>query len=117
MAKVKINVNGGPSPSRRNSLAQALFEAEIRVLRYYPTHEGYVALIDDDKQAEKLFSHDTMNKLAKLGFTPILPLDMRAKLTLVFKKLDRQVVNEEHDDITNEIMSSAPTQKWKTSTS
>ncbi|ROT62566.1 hypothetical protein C7M84_019586 [Penaeus vannamei] len=108
MTKVKINVHGGPSPSRRNTLAQALFEAEISLLRYYPTHDGYVALIEDNSQAEKHFSHQVTTKLEKLGFSPVLPLDMRAKLTLVFKKLDRQVVNETSDDITNEIMASAP---------
>lgn len=36
---------------------------------------------------------------------------MRAKLTLVFKTLDREVIYENNDDIANEIMASAPRAK------
>ncbi|ROT69018.1 putative reverse transcriptase - house mosquito [Penaeus vannamei] len=94
MAKIKIKVLGGPSPRKRDLLANALYGAEIRVLRYIAIQDGYLALIDDDIQAEKLFSKDVVLSLEKLGFSPVLPVDMKAKLTLVFKKLDRQVVNE-----------------------
>ncbi|XP_037798876.1 proteoglycan 4-like [Penaeus monodon] len=42
--------------------------------------------------------------LKNLGFTPVLPPDMKAKLTLVFKRLDRHVVNEPESAIADEIM-------------
>ncbi|ROT69020.1 putative reverse transcriptase - house mosquito [Penaeus vannamei] len=85
MAKIKIKVLGGPSPRKRDLLANALYGAEIRVLRYIAIQDGYLALIDDDIQAEKLFSKDVVLSLEKLGFSPVLPVDMKAKLTLVFK--------------------------------
>lgn len=108
MAKIKIKVLGGPSPRKRDLLANALYGAEIRVLRYIAIQDGYLALIDNDIQAEKLFSKDVVLSLEKLGFSPVLPVDMKAKLTLVFKKLDRQVVNESPLDIEDEITAAFP---------
>lgn len=70
------------------ALSEALFDARIRVLWYYKIHVGYLAIIDDNKQTEKLFSAGIVTSLDKLGITPVLPLDMRAKLTLVLKTLD-----------------------------
>lgn len=43
-----------------------------------------------------------------IGLTPVLPLDMKAKLTLVFKQLDRQVVNETEATKADEITAAAP---------
>ena len=108
MAKIKIKVLGGPLPRKRDLLANALYGAEIRVLRYIAIQDGYLALIDNDIQAEKLFSKDVVLSLEKLGFSPVLPVDMKAKLTLVFKKLDRQVVNESPLDIEDEITAAFP---------
>jgi len=108
MIKVKVISQGGPGPNRRDALAKALFEANVRVLRYYQIHEGYLALIDDDDHAQRIFSSTTVDMLKNLGFTPVLPPDMKAKLTLVFKRLDRHVVNEPESAIADEIMAAAP---------
>jgi len=108
MTKIKIKALGGPTHKKRETLANALFCAQIRVLRYFTIHDGYLALIEDDNHAEKLFSKDVVLTLEKLGFSPIIPIDMKAKLTLVFKKLDRQVVSESALEIEEEISSSFP---------
>jgi len=108
MVKVKVTCGGGPSPSRRDTLAKALYDANIRVLRYYNIHDGYLSIVEDNDHAERLFSAEIVASLGKLGFTPVLPLDMKAKLTLVFKKCDRQVVNENESTIADEIMAAAP---------
>lgn len=71
MVKIMIIARGGPSPSRRDALPKALFDARIRVLQYYKVHEEDLAI------------------LINLGFTPALPLDMEVKLTLIFDKLDQ----------------------------
>lgn len=88
MANIKIKVPGGSTPRKREILANALFCAEIRVLQYFAIHEGYLALIENDEHAERLFSTEVLQSLEKHGFTLILPVEMKAKLTLVLKRLD-----------------------------
>ncbi|XP_037786398.1 BUD13 homolog [Penaeus monodon] len=68
----------------------------------------YLALIDDDDHAQIIFSSATVDMLKNLGFTPVLPLDMKAKLTLVFKRFDRYAVNEPESAIADEIMAAPP---------
>jgi len=89
MVKVKITCRGGPSPSRRDTLAKALYDANIRVLRYYDIHDGYLSIVEDNDHAERLFSAEIVASLGKLGFTPVLPLDMKAKLWFSRNATDR----------------------------
>lgn len=75
----------GVQPPRKES-ATVLFKANIRLLRVINTHDGFLTIIQNNKQAKKIFSNDSKEKQNFLGFTLVLPLEMRARLTLMLKK-------------------------------
>lgn len=97
----------GVQPPRKES-ATVLFKANIRLLRVINTHDGFLTIIQNNKQAKKIFSNDSKEKQNFLGFTLVLPLKMRARLTLVLKRLERQVITEDSENIKQEITTASP---------
>lgn len=111
MTKIKITTPGGPTPQKRDLLQQILFDSDIRLLRLINAHDGYYTILQNNEQAERLFTDTVKDRLSSHGFTPLLPLEMRARLTLVLKRLDKQVVSEDADTIKKEISAAVPSCK------
>ena len=95
-AKGKLHLSSDPqlSLSQGNLYQEAQqSEATFRcalVLRYYNIHDGYLSIVEDNDHAERLFSAEIVASLGKLGFTPVLPLDMKAKLTQEMRQTGRK---------------------------
>jgi len=110
--RIKIKAtNGRPSPAKREALLQALFDAEIRTLRVITAHDHYIIICQDETNAEALFTPATTETLRKKGFEPQMPPELKAKLTLVLKQLDRELVKETPENIKEELEKTMPETK------
>jgi len=105
--KIKIT-NGRPSPSKREALLQALFDAEIRTLRIITAHDHFLIICQDERNAEALFTTHCIDQLKEKGFEPLMPPELKAKLTLVLKQLDRELVKETPEAIKEELERNLP---------
>jgi len=106
-----LTTNGRPSSSRREALLQALFDAEIRTLRVITTNDQFVIICQDESNAEAVFTPETTTMLKNKGFEPQMPPELKAKLTLVLKQLDRELVKENPEEIKEEIERNLPEAK------
>ena len=111
MPKIKIKPKAGPSASARVSLLSLLQNLEIDVTRYIDLPDGYVAMPEDETNLKKILEGTTISSLDKAGFSVIIPLDMKAKLTLVMKKMDNSVMNATPEQIKQSIELKNPTVK------
>jgi len=51
MPKVRIKVNGGPSPERRSDLLKILCQQDIRIVKLITTYDGNIVITDTEKRA------------------------------------------------------------------
>ena len=105
--RIKITTGGPPTPVRRNSLLDSLYEARVTLLRLFDSPDGYVALCKDEASAEKLFSAAVTRLLASKGFTPQMPLETKARLTLVLMNLDRYVMDRSSEEVLEDLKDQA----------
>lgn len=108
MPKVRIKAEGGPSSEKRAELLNILCTKDIKIVKLLPTYDGYVVITDTDLCINNIYEDDTRNALTAAGFNPILSPEKRAKMTIVLKGIDSEVLKETPKAIETELLKSAP---------
>lgn len=108
MPKVRFKTGGGPSPGKRTELLKILCQQDIKVVKLLDTFDGYIAIKDTEICTNNVFEDSTRNALTASEFSPVLSPEKRAKMTLVLKGIDQEVLKESHQTIEAEIIKSAP---------
>ena len=101
--RVRIKVAGALTLDKRNGLRAILQEREVRVLRIIDVDDTYIALLENELSCQKMFQPATIADLAAKQFIPIMPIEMKARLTLVMKNMDRQVMEESIENLKQEL--------------
>ena len=70
--------------------------------------DGYVVLTARQEDESIIFSPRTKREMASSHFTPTMPPQMKARLTLVLKKLDQSLFEYNQEEMIEEINSTTP---------
>lgn len=108
MPKVRIKSEGGLTPTRRTNLLKTLCQHDIRIVKLLDATDSYIAITETDECINTIFEEATQNALSIEGFTPILSPEKRAKLILVFKRLEREILEQPEDAIKRAVEERAP---------
>ena len=105
MNKVKIKVSGRHKPNR-NVLLQVLAKFKIKCSRLNEiSSEKFIIECNDADDTDQLFSVDCIKALACIDCRPVLPPDVKAKRTVILRRLDNHIYQQNEDDIVREIQS------------
>lgn len=103
MAKVKIKAKNSRQPETINKLLSLLSKHDIYATRVIPNNDGFVVLTYNDSELDKIFDGTTNNDLINNGFTPIIPLQLRANRSVVIFKVDNHIYQHPEDDMITEM--------------
>lgn len=103
MTKVKIKHPNPHSPEAKDSLLRILGQHDVYLNRAIPGRDGFIALLNDPQDADRLFKKTTLDDLGKEHFLPILPPAMKAKRTVLLFSVDAHILKHTPDEIKDEI--------------
>lgn len=101
-AKGKNKIRRGFNPH------QTTQPVDIRNVKLLDATDSYIAITETDECINTIFEEATQNALSIEGFTPILSPEKRAKLILVFKRLEREILEQPEDAIKRAVEERAP---------
>ncbi|XP_042893826.1 uncharacterized protein LOC122267746 [Penaeus japonicus] len=101
--KIKINLEGIPTLTRKQELYSLMFGNVIHFVRIVDSRNGYIVLPKTSQDADKLMSPDFRRKL-KTRCEPQMPLETKAKMTIVIKKVDSYITSHSNEEIKEELV-------------
>lgn len=104
MARVKIKHPRPKHDGSRIELVSILGTSGIYVTRIITVDDGFIVLTKDDKDTDTLFQRETIVKLNEKQFSPTVPVDIKAKKTILCFNVDSFIYENHEDDIKREIM-------------
>ena len=102
-SRVRIRCREPPSVPRRGYLQKLLQQEDIYYTRLAELKDGWVVFTARREDEATIFAPRARKLLEENGFTPLMPPQLRAQLTLVLKKLDWSVFLEMGKLIQDEI--------------
>lgn len=90
-----------PNKEEVSAICFAKFKTPIAA--FFDTPDGFRAVFRSDGDAERLFTSEAKKELDKVNLTIIAPPEMKAKRTLVIKRLESFIGSKEKDEIKKEI--------------
>lgn len=103
MAKVKIKSNNSSNPLRKHQLLEILAKNEIYATKIISVQDGFVVITTCEAELDKVFNNKTDKELSKEGFSPQIPLELKAKRSVLVFKTDNHIFNKSEEEIKNEI--------------
>ncbi|XP_042884618.1 uncharacterized protein LOC122261154 [Penaeus japonicus] len=102
--KIKVNLDGIPTLTRKQELNSLMFGNGIHFLRIIDARNGYIVLPKTLTDADKIMSPEFRQKLKSSGFDPQMPLETKAKMTIVVKKVDSYITSHSNEEIKEELV-------------
>lgn len=103
MAKVKIKTNNSNDQIRKHKLLEILAKNDIYATKIIPVPDGYVVLTTSETELDKLFNGKTDAELTTEGFAPQIPLELKAKRSVLIFKTDNHIFSKNEDQIKEEL--------------
>jgi len=103
-SKVKINFDANVQPNKSDIL-QIFNNANVKCSKLVSIVESnqFLAYCATDSDADRVFSSHCITPLSAIRCTPVLPMHLKAKRTVIVRRLDSHVYNNSTDDIRDEI--------------
>ena len=87
---IKLAYDGEPLSSEE-ALQKIFVITEVAVTHLFKTHDGFKVTVAKPDQLTPFLSSNGLKKLKAQGFTPVPSPEMKAKCTIVAKKVDRTI--------------------------
>ena len=97
-----------PNIEDRKHLTILLRTTQVDYYRLLPTHDGWVIVTANMRESEKLLKDEIIKKLTEIKMELVLPAELRARRTLVLKKCDDGLFEEDKNNIIQEIIEAKP---------
>ena len=103
MNRVKILFNSS-RPVTAPALNEILHREKVKVSKtHFNKYNELFVLCNSSDDLDALFSPSCFSELETLGCKPILPLDVKAKRSVILRRCDDQILNQKEEDIKTEI--------------
>lgn len=103
MAKVKIKSNNSNDPLRKHKLLEILAKNDIYATKIIAVQDGFVVITANEPEMDKIFNNKTDKDLNKEGFSPQIPLELKAKRSVLIFKTENDIFNNDEELIKEEI--------------
>lgn len=108
MARVKIK-HPTPSPTKRTSPLRTPSQNLIYATKIIDVNDGYIMLIRNDEDIDKIFKGNYVRELSKEDFEPILPPEQSAKRTIIIFNVDSYIYGHTEKEVEELIRNN----KWR----
>ena len=90
--RVKVRpLEGGTSTDNKNGLCNAIYEQGIKFSRIIPTGDTFIVVCLSEDEVDKLIATPTSTELKSKKFEVVIPPHLKAKKTVIVKRLDRDL--------------------------
>lgn len=103
MAKVKIKPANSKDPKKKHKVLEILSKNDIYATKIITVTDGYFVLTSSESKQDRIFNNKTDNELKDEGFIPQLPLELKAKRSVLIFKVDNDIFSKEEELIEEEI--------------
>lgn len=103
MARIKIKKTKNKSHDRKRKLLEILSQNEIYVTRILNANDGYIILISNDGEMDKIFNGITERKLRENDFTPVISPQLEANRSILIFRVDNHIFQNEETKMKEEI--------------
>ena len=102
--RVKVRpLRGGTSATTKNDLCNTMYEQGIKFSRIIPTGDTLVVVCLNEDEVDKLIATPTTTELRSKQFEVLIPPHLKAKKTVIIKRLDRDLTEQPVDVISRDI--------------
>ena len=84
-------LRGGDLASTKNELCSAIYQEGVKFSRIIPTGDTHVVVCLGEDDVNKMIANETINKLRQKQFEIIVPPHLKAKKTIMVKRIDRDM--------------------------
>ena len=102
MAKVKIKAANANDERRKHKLLEILSKNKIFARKIHTVNDGFIA-ITEEREQDKIFNNKTDDEMKKEGFYPQIPLELKAKRSVLVFRVDSHTFDKEEEAIKTEI--------------
>ena len=104
MALVKIKSQNTKDPVRRFTLLEILSKNDIYATKIIPIVDGFIVLLSNDNEMDKIFNNKTNKELEANQFFPQIPAELRGNRSVMIFNVDQHIYGNKEDTIKEEIM-------------
>ena len=104
MARLKIKSRNPKEHTRKTALLEILAKNDIFINKLLPINDGFIALTCTDNDLDKIFERTVTQELEEKDFYPQIPLELRAKRSIIIFNADLFIYSNSEEDIKDEIM-------------
>lgn len=102
--RVRIkSLAGGLTTERKSKLRYTLFEHGVKFSRLIEDNEAYIVVCHSDDDVDLSISTEIINKLKKDNFEVVVPPPLRARKSIIIRRLDHEITAFGNDEIKAEI--------------
>jgi len=104
MARVKIKSQNAKDPVRRFTLLEILSKNDIYATKIIPIPDGFIVLLSNDNEMDKIFNNKTNKELESSEFFPQIPAELRAKRSVMIFNVAQHIYGNDEGTIKEELM-------------
>ncbi len=82
---------------------EILCRKDIEVSRIFTANDGFAILTVTENHADLIFKSNTKEELNSYGFFPVMPIELKAKKSIIILRIDDIVYDRPITDIGEEI--------------
>lgn len=98
------SLQGGLNPQRKAVLCQKLYDNGIKFSRLTEANEAFICVCLEDDDVDRTISTKLMKDLRSKNFEVIVPPPLRAKKSIIIRRLDHEITTYDNDDIIKNIL-------------
>lgn len=94
---------GGLTTERKSKLRYTVYEQGVKFSRLIEASEAYICVCHSDDDVDLISSNEIINKLKRDSFEVVVPPPLRAKKSIIIRRLDHEITSFSNDEIKAEI--------------
>lgn len=102
--RVRIkSLQGGLNPQRKSLLRERLYENGVKFSRLIQAPDSFICICLSDNDVDLTISTKLIDKLKKIHFDVVIPPPLRAKKSVIIRRLDPDVTDHSEEEIKHDI--------------
>ncbi len=104
MARVKFKCKGKPERSKKLKLLETLCKHEIPTVDIQDLKsDGFLLTFENESHVDKVFARDAKKDLTDEGFTPLLPLELKVKKSIIATRVNELIYEIDEEELKQEL--------------
>lgn len=105
--RIRFRITSGSfTPIKRNLIRDTLFNKGVKFSKIVEARDAYIVVCFDEEDVDKTLASEITNKLSDNGLDVVIPPPLRAKKSVVVRRLDKEITQNNAEDIAKEV------EKW-----